>query len=186
MKTIRAFILRNRQIFITGIVIGVVFLLIITVSSSRKVGGPELAPSTTTSENEPAKTGTNPGMDYEPKGLWNAPIPPQYYEEEEEEIIEEPVEEPKEILEITFDDNGFSPAGSYALLNQTVKWTNKTDKSIYIKQMKDFFPEMKDPVEVYSGGSLELKLTKLGVWGYIETSTQKMGSIFILKTKASE
>lgn len=180
MKAIREFILRNKQIFITGVVIGLIFLLIISVSSSRKVSGPKLAPSKTTSESGGInQKGLNPAADYQPKGFWNAPIPQEYYENTQDETGEKNVEEPKEILEISFDNNGFAPKTSYALLNQTVRWINKTDRSIYIQQLKQYFPELENPVEVYPGGSLELKLIKTGVWGYKEVESGEMGSITI-------
>ncbi len=183
----KEFILRNKQIFITGAVIAGIFLLIILTSSTRKVKGPVLAPSETntgkeTVSNQRAATGSN----YTPKGLWNAPSPSDEPIDEnapETPVEEAPVDKPTEILEITFDEKGFSPPSTNGLKYQTVRWTNKTDKSIYLQQMKDFFEEFKKPVEIASGGTLEFELTRTGMWGYKETENGKMGSIFILTKK---
>jgi hypothetical protein len=177
------FILRNKQIFITGAVIGGLFLLIIISSSLRKTKGPTLSPSTQNSQSsQEAPEGTNPGSNYKPKGTWSAPLPMEAYVEENDSTEEEQPsgEEPKQILEIVFDDKGFSPMNARALINQTVRWTNKSAKKIEIFQMKNFFPEFENPVEIESNGSLEFKLTKLGLWGYKEKESDKMGSIFIL------
>ncbi len=179
----KEFILRNKQIFITGAIIAGIFLLIILTSSTRKVNGPILAPSESSTEKETVTNpGANAGSNYTPKGLWNAPsLPDEQVAEETPE--EEPAEKPTEILEITFDDLGFSPSSTNGLKYQTVRWTNRTDKSIYLQQMKDFFEEFRKPVEIASGGILEFELTRTGMWGYKETDSGKMGSIFILLTK---
>jgi len=50
-------------------------------------------------------------------------------------------------------------------------------------EMKDFFEEFRKPVEIASGGTLEFELNRTGMWGYKETDSGKMGSIFILLTK---
>lgn len=183
----KEFILRNKQIFITGAVIAGIFLLIILTSSARKVKGPILAPSeSSTGKETVTNPGANAGSNYTPKGLWNAPsLPAEPVDEEVEETPEEePVEKPTEILEITFDDLGFSPPSANGLKYQTVRWVNRTDRSIYLQQMKDFFEEFKKPVEIASGGTLEFELTKTGMWGYKETESGKMGSIFIVLKKS--
>ncbi len=180
----KEFIARNKQIFITGAFIGGIFLLIIFISSARKAGNSILAPSDTDTNRAPeAARGINPGLDqYRPKGEWNAPAPvPELPNPNLENFNEEDlVEETDEILEIVFDENGFTPFKGKAIIKQTVRWTNKTDQTIYIQQSKDFFPEFKEPVEIAPSGSLEFKLTKKGVWSYKEITTGKVGSIYIV------
>src|SRR3989339_1102710 len=180
----KEFILRNKQIFITGLVIGGIFLLIILTSSARKVKGPVLAPSeTSTGKETVVNPAANAGSNYTPKGLWNAPSPSNEQVDENTPVEEEPVEKPTEILEITFDEKGFSPPSANGLKYQTIRWTNKSDKSIFIQQMKDFFEEFRKPVEIASGASLEFELNRTGMWGYKETESGKMASIFIVLTK---
>ena len=182
----KEFIVRNKQIFITGAVIAGIFLLIILTSSARKVKGPILAPSESSTGKEVlTNPGVNTGSNYTPNGLWNAPsLSDEPVDKNTPETPEEePVEKPKEILKITFDDLGFSPSSTNGLKYQTVRWTNRTDKSIYLQQMKDFFEEFRKPVEIASGGTLEFELNRTGMWGYKETDSGKMGSIFILLEK---
>ncbi|KKS30800.1 hypothetical protein A2380_04080 [candidate division WWE3 bacterium RIFOXYB1_FULL_43_24] len=178
----RNFILRNKQIFITGLIIGGVFLLIIFSSSTRKVKGPILAPSETS--NTQTEDTRETGGDYRPRGLWNVPSPSDEPVNEnaaqDTPPEEEPLVKPTEILDITFNDKGFSPPAANGFKYQTVRWKNETDNTIYLQQMKDFFEEFKEPVEVAPEAVLEFELTKAGMWGYRETESGEMGSIFIV------
>jgi len=163
--------------------------LIILTSSTRKVKGPILAPSEAIPDNTTNQQESDAGV-YQPKGLWNAPSPSDQIVSEdvtpEAPVEETPPVKPKEILEITFDEKGFSPPAANGFKYQTVRWTNKTDAAISIQQMKSFFDEFKKPVDIASGATLEFELTKAGMWGYKETRSGKMGSIFIVVQRTTD
>lgn len=187
------FYIRNKQIFVTGAVIGAVFLLIILVSSLKTGKTPLLSPvSINESEEQKNAKLRNPGSNDIPAGVWNSPAPvDEKITNEETTANSAPAnppaeEEVGEVIDITFTDAGFSPKSVTAFLNQKIRWVNKSSSTLSIQQTKDFYTEFSEPVEITAGASMEFKLTKFGMWGYKDTKSGLMGNVFVYTKKPVE
>ena len=75
------------------------------------------------------------------------------------------------VLEINYTENGFSPKAARAIQGQAVKWTNKTDKVIYLRQKTPTYPDLIQAVQIDPGLSFSYRLTKDGTWNYEEETS---------------
>ena len=106
--------------------------------------------------------------------------------EQEEQKIQVP-EEPKEpeinmdevfgIKEITYTDEGFKPRVLRVYIGQNVNWTNKTDRTIYLKQIKTTYDVFSEPVYIKPNESFKFPMTEGGIWTYNEVESKDWGSI---------
>lgn len=110
----------------------------------------------------------------------------QLQENEQENGTSKP-EEPKEpeitmdevfgVVNIDYTNEGFKPGIIRIRVGQNVNWTNKTDKSIFLRQRKQTYDEFNEPVEIKPGESYKFKMSVLGIWTYEEVESEKFGSI---------
>lgn len=184
---IKGFYNRNKPIFIIGTIIGVVFIGFIAFYN--------LNPRTPTELQE-----INNEMDREfYKVAYENLSNPQnsYYEGESDEYSDhtrisdeeairlsiQNIDETYGTLEIKYTTDGFRPRATRAILNQMAKWTNETDKTIYLHQRKNTYSELEKLVEIKSGESFEFRLTELGIWTYEENGSRNFGEIDVKSTK---
>jgi len=101
-------------------------------------------------------------------------------EQEEAVIPEVSVDEKFGILEIEYTDEGFKPRAIKTVQGRAVRWTNKTDKVIYLHQRKPTYDELKELVEIKPGESFNFRLSELGIWTYEENESKHFGSIEVV------
>lgn len=166
---IAGFIERNKPIFIIGVLMATVFGVIII--SSR------LAPKRETGFKE---------VDEMDREFYKVAYENQEEMERQEQETQVP-EEPKEpeinmdeifgVVEIAYTEEGFKPRVLRIYVGQNVNWTNKTDKTIYLKQIKPTYDLFSEPVEIKPNESFKFPITVLGIWTYNEVETEDFGSI---------
>ncbi len=168
---IRAFFERNKPIFIIGIVMLVIFSIIIVSSV--------LMP-----KEETEYTEINEADEVFYKVAYEDLDQNEFEEAEEEpEKKEEPAEpeinmdEIFGVLQVEYTDKGFVPRVTRIRVGQSVNWTNKTEKTIYLKQIKPYYKEFEEPLSIKPNESFKFKMTKLGVWTYEEVESGDWGSI---------
>ena len=175
----RAFFARNKQIFVVGVIVAVVFLVIILTALSRPKQEPTLNPISTTGN-------TNRVSDYN-LGTGTGDLP----QIETPEVAQPSGSEPTTgstakpntgltVLEIHYTSNGYSPKNTTAVIGQTVRWINDTEYAMEMKQTKNIYPEFKEAVTIPAHETKEFVLSKIGLWAYQEQETGYYGSIFIL------
>lgn len=168
---IGAFFERNKPIFVIGIIMLVVFAVIIVSSilmPKKETGYTEI--------NEADKEFYK--VAYEDSGQY------QFEEtEEENEKKEEPVEpeinmdEIFGVLQVDYTDEGFIPRVTRIRVGQNVNWTNKTENTIYLKQIKPYYKEFEESLSIRPNESFKFKMTEVGTWTYEETESGDWGSI---------
>jgi len=95
--------------------------------------------------------------------------------------IEASLDEKVGILEIEYNENGFYPKAARAVQGQAVRWTNKTDKAIYLKQKTPTYTDLLQPVQIDPGQSFSYRLMKYGTWNYEEDVTKYFAYIEVYK-----
>lgn len=168
---IGAFFERNKPIFIIGLIMFFIFAVIIVSSI--------LIPKEETEYNEIEEADKEfYKVAYEDLGQG------EFEETDEEgEKKEEPVEpeinmdEIFGILQVEYTDKGFNPSITRIKIGQSVNWTNKTEKIIYLKQIKPYYKEFEEPLSIKPNESFQFKMTELGVWTYEEVESGDWASI---------
>ncbi len=166
---ITGFIERNKPIFVIGVLMATIFGVIII--SSR------LAPKKETGFKEVNE------MDRE---FYKVAYENQEEMEQEEQESQIP-EEQKEpeinmdeifgVVEISYTEEGFIPRVLRVRVGQNVNWTNKTERTISIKQIKPTYDVFTEPVEIKPNESFKFPMTVLGIWTYNEVETEDWGSV---------
>lgn len=84
-------------------------------------------------------------------------------------------------VEISYNEEGFTPRDTDAIAGQIVVWTNNSDSDITFVQLAQKFDELKEPFVIKSGESFEfrLKLRTQGMWTYRAEGNNPRGSILI-------
>ncbi|MBP7786196.1 hypothetical protein KA062_02995 [Patescibacteria group bacterium] len=168
---IRAFFDRNKPIFIIGIVMFVIFSVIIVSSilmPKKETGYTEIGDA----DKEFYKVAYEDLGKNEFEGT-----------EEEGEKKEEPVEQEVNmdeifgVLQVDYTEEGFVPRVTRIRVGQNVNWTNKTDKIIYLKQIKPYYKEFEESLSIKPNESFKFKMTEIGIWTYEETESGDWGSI---------
>lgn len=91
------------------------------------------------------------------------------------------IDEEVGILEIEFTSNGFTPKTTRAVQGQAVRWTNKTDKAIFLKQKTSTYEELKESIKIDPEQSFSYRLTQYGTWHYEEDLSKHFGTINVYK-----
>lgn len=166
---IAGFIERNKPIFIIGVLMAAIFAIIIISSA--------LAPKKETGFRE---------VDEIDREFYRVAYENQEEMEQEEQEIQVP-EEQKDpeinmdevfgVEEIIYTDEGFSPRTFRVYIGQNVNWTNKTDRTISIKQIKPTYDVFSEPVEIKPNESFKFPMTVRGIWTYNEVESKDWGSI---------
>jgi hypothetical protein len=179
---IKDFIARNRSVFFIGFLTALIFLAIITISEIRRIEngnyGPKLVEVDKMVEEELVKESTlEEGAvegDFENLALEStgSVTTDGTYDE---------IDQKYGVMRVEYTFNGFIPKNSKAVLGQKVRWVNKSNADVYIKQKTDFFKEFKTPMLLPANGVLEFRLYKNGVWSYEDQEKKLFGSIIILK-----
>lgn len=171
---IKNFLERNKSIFVIGVILGIVFVAIILFYVIKPHEETELS-NVKTADQQFYKVAyenldeENSGNNLEETGDENQP--------QEEKTPEMTTDEKYGILQIDYIDSGFSPRITRAALGQAVSWTNKTDKTIYFRQIKKSYPELEELIEIKPGESFNIRMTVLGIWSYEESESRNFGSI---------
>jgi len=168
---IGAFFERNKPIFVIGIIMLVVFAIIIVSSilmPKKETGYTEI--------NE---------ADKEFYKVAYEDLDQDQFEETEEE--NEKKVEPAEpeinmdeifgVLQVDYTDEGFIPRVTRIRVGQNVNWTNKTENTIYLKQIKPYYKEFEESLSIRPNESFKFKMTEVGTWTYEETESEDWGSI---------
>lgn len=104
-------------------------------------------------------------------------------EQQENQVPEKPKEpeinmdEIFGVVQIDYTEEGFKPRVLRAYVDQNINWTNKTDKTIYLKQIKPTYDVFSEPVEIKPNESFKFPMTVLGIWTYNEVESEAWGSI---------
>ena len=152
------FIQRNSPIFVIGFFTLVVFVIIIIFAQFKKQISPELKPIT-------KEQATNMENFDQPKTR----VP---------EISE--VDQKFQPIEILYTDNGFEPKNSKVVVNQLIRFTNKTKDSIKILQITKTEDQYKDGISIEPDSTAEVRLTKPKTWSFYEEVTEFKGSVFVV------
>jgi len=168
---IGAFFERNKPIFVIGIIMLIVFAIIIVSSilmPKKETGYTEI--------NE---------ADKEFYKVAYEDLDQDQFEETEEE--NEKKVEPAEpeinmdeifgVLQVDYTDEGFIPRVTRIRVGQNVNWTNKTENTIYLKQIKPYYKEFEESLSIRPNESFKFKMTEVGTWTYEETESGDWGSI---------
>ena len=178
MLNFKNFLDRNKPILVVGGLTLVIFLVITFVSSKRETKGPTL--------NEVREDKTfivEPEKDIEvDDSIDSFEELDAYVEENAEEIYDSALG----ITLIEFTANGFEPKNARGVQGQILRFVNKTKDTIYLKQRLKGYTELATPVEIEAGKAYEMRLTKDILWGYEETTSGAVGSIYVFKPDFSE
>ncbi len=180
----RGFFSRNKSVFIIGFITLLVFLAIIVVSEIRRQSGkyvqPKLVPIDQSQTVPPVSSPENEGQESAPsENFFDINV----YEttQSSETVANAEMDEKYGVLQIAWDENGFTPKNAKAVLGQKVKWVNTATQNIFIEQTGVFFSDFSKPHIVPAGGEFEYRLNKEGIWNYQEQNSKITGSIFIIK-----
>ncbi|HOD01514.1 MAG TPA: hypothetical protein PKH50_02225 [bacterium] len=170
---------RNKSIFTMGLIIALIFAVILVAYRLRPGKETPLTEIGETNNQEFYK------VTYE-----NEENYPENYSEstngQEESGENENPEEPKEevnvdeifgSIKIDYTTEGFKPKILRSYIGQNIEWTNKTDKSIYLQQIKPTYEEFKQPIEIKPNETFTFRMTQLGIWTYEESESGDFGSI---------
>lgn len=182
--SISRFFDRNRPIFTIGALMAMVFIAIIILykfkpkqeTKLKEVNEMDQQFYRVAYEEPEPENEASQYMDAE-----NQPTDKDVNEQDENSQIN--IDEEYGVLQINFTENGFEPRINTAVLGQMVSWTNNTDKTIYFKQRKPTYPELKDPIEIKSGESFNFRMTDLGIWTYEEGDSKEFGSVEVKETR---
>jgi len=81
------------------------------------------------------------------------------------------------VLQVDYTDEGFIPRVTRIRVGQNVNWTNKTENTIYLKQIKPYYKEFEESLSIRPNESFKFKMTEVGTWTYEETESGDWGSI---------
>jgi len=183
----KAFISRNKSVFVIGFITLLVFLAIIVLSERRQGSGsyiqPKLVPidqGIDTGNTSPFKTTKLQQESTPSEDFFNTSAPAEAVQSTQS-IADAKVDQTYGTLKVEWTSNGFSPKNAKAILGQKVLWKNLTDKNIFIMQKTLFFNNFASPQVVPSNGEFEFRLYKEGIWSYEEKGSKITGSIFIIK-----
>jgi len=103
--------------------------------------------------------------------------------EEENEMTRQQIDEKYGVLKIEYTEEGFKPRVVRAALGQEVLWTNTTNRTIYLHQRRQTYPELRDLVEIMPGDIFNFRMAVLGIWTYDENESGDFGSIEVKDPK---
>jgi hypothetical protein len=86
-------------------------------------------------------------------------------------------------VNISFNSYGWYPALVDAVKGQKVVWTNKTDKIIYLRQRTPTYPELTNLTAVDPGKTFEFRMMVDGNWNYDEDETKYFGTVRVFEIK---
>lgn len=180
------FIKRNIPILVMGVILGGVFLIIIFIGQSNK-SGISLKETLLTTFSAPKEEIKTPPPEIEVEETTPTPmymidgIPTANAGEVKETPETTQSDSIYPILNITFTEDGFKPISSNARTGQTVRWTNKTDRNILIKELIPMYKEFSRGVTLKPSESYELLLNRYKIWTFKEAGSGAIGKLVILK-----
>ena len=175
---IKNFILRNKSVFYIGLVTFVIFVVIIFVSEFRRLTNKNYGPDLIEVKESTETHVTLLDKVAESTATVVEGSEPPYIVLPEESYAEKDLAMGTLLIEYTVD--GFSPANAKALLNQKVKWVNKTNYDVYIRQTNDYYKEFSAPVLIPANGSLVFRMYRDGTWNYEDRDMREPGRIMVI------
>lgn len=171
------FVKRNIPILIIGFFVGITFVVITVIGQGRDSETTLVDAITSTFSVSQRKTPPleEPTPEYVPQN--NTPVmftPPEETEKVAGEVI-------YPVLEVVFTETGFNPASSNARTGQTVRWVNKTEHNIIIKELIPKYPAFAVGITLSPEESFEQLLNKPKIWTYKELGSGHIGKLIILK-----
>ena len=168
---IGAFFERNKPIFIIGIVMFVIFSIIIVSSI--------LMPKKETKYTEIGEGDKEfYKVAYEDLGKNEFEGTDEESEKKEEPAKQEVnMDEIFGVLQVNYTEEGFVPRVTRIRVGQNVNWTNKTDKTIYLKQIKPYYKEFEESLSIKPNESFKFTMTEIGIWTYEEVESRDWASI---------
>lgn len=152
---------RNKPVFTIGLATLVIFLLVIIVY--------RIMPRKSTSM---SRIGNESSFNVTSEEANNAVDESQQISESTGADVgitpEQSIDQTFGILDIAYTEKGFTPKLARVVQGQVVKWTNKTDKIIFLKQKTPTYSELKDLVQIDPGQTFSFRVSKSGTWNYEE------------------
>jgi hypothetical protein len=167
---IKNFVERNKPIFTIGIATLLLFIAIIVFY--------RLKAHTETKLNKIGNESTFNVVEEEKANMQDVG---QYSETQPAVSIEQSIDEKVGILDIEFTSTGFKPKIARAVQGQAVRWTNKTDKTIYLKQKTPTYTDLTQPVQIEPGQSFNYRLNQDGTWNYEEDLSKFFATINVYR-----
>ncbi len=167
---IKNFIERNKPIFTIGVVTLLLFVAIIVFYRFKSH-----------TETKLNKIGNESTFNVVEEEKANMQDDGQYSETQPAVSIEQSIDEKAGILEIEYTSTGFKPETARAIQGQAVRWTNKTDKTIYLKQKTPTYTDLTQPVQIEPEQSFSYRLNQDGTWNYEEELSRNFASIVVYK-----
>ena len=179
---IKNFIMRNKPIFYIGFFTLILFIVIILVSEVRRINSKNLEPRLVeveeSTESSTAKTMID-STNYMDSTFFTKETTPSYTILPESEYAEMDIKYGTVVIEYT--DEGFTPSNAKTLVNQKVKWLNKSEHEIFITQKTKVYQQFEKPILIPSEGSAEFRMYKDGLWKYEEEDSNFSGTINVIK-----
>ena len=164
---------RNKSIFMMGLIIAVVFAIILVAYRMRPGKETQLTKIDEADEEFYKVIYENTENYQENEDALNEEGKDTNVEKEEEVNVDEIFGK----IKIDYTNEGFEPKIFRCYIGQTIEWTNKTDRVIYLQQIKPTYEEFKQPVEIKPNETFTFKMTQLGIWTYEEANSEDFGSI---------
>ena len=171
------FVRRNVPILIIGFIVGIVFVAITIIGQSRDSETTLVEAITSTFSVSQRETSIleGPTPEYVSPNTNVAIIAPP------EETGKTPTEVIYPLLEIEFTETGFNPAQSNVRTGQTIRWVNKTDHNIIIKELIPKYPAFALGITLSPEESFEQLLNVAKIWTYRELGSGLTGKLIILE-----
>lgn len=179
---------RNKPIFAVGFLAAIAFIVVIVMSQKTKSGLTLTEVAADFFDNEKPEVIFNP--DNSVVGSNNYLVSDVVSETTESTlstgIAEAAVSKDQStssILEINFTSDGFSPNSANIVQWQVVRWTNKTDKDIVIRERIKKYKEFADGITVPVGKYFDFQLYSPKLWTFEEVGSGKTGRLYIAEKK---
>jgi hypothetical protein len=168
---------KNIPVLIIGVIVAIVFVVITVIGQSRD-SETTLVDAITSTFNVTQKetpTSDEPIPEYVAQNMPSATDAPP------EDLKKTDVSSTYPVLEIEFTETGFKPNSSNARTGQIVRWVNKTEREIQIKELIPKYPAFAVGLKIQPGESFEQLLNVQKIWTYEELGSGLIGKLIIFK-----
>jgi len=100
-------------------------------------------------------------------------------EPEEKELTPMQKERIETLMEIKYTEEGWDPKEVQSFKGQTIRWTNTTNKTIYLQPLDKSYEGLKSIVTIEPGQYFEYKFPSGGIFRYQEMATYHWGMVII-------
>jgi hypothetical protein len=177
---------RNKSVFFIGLITLSIFILIIVISIQRSASSNKNKPGMV-----PVEKNAQDVYEETYHKTQEQPTPEDLSQDTSQSTASENVypytradeaafDKKYGIMEIKYTQKGWIPRDVNSVLGQLVRWTNSTDKPIYLKQKMPTYDELKEPVLIEPGKTFEFRLYQNRLWTYEEKDSKDFGSIYVL------